>query len=257
LIRSLEVVVPPLPEQRAIAEVLGALDDKIEANRVLGNTARALGMAHFERAVNTQSDTRPVADLIESIARGIAPKYVNPGEGIRVLNQKCIRDGWVSLQPARWMQTKDVPAARMAYPGDVVVNSTGVGTLGRVARWLGGAPTHVDGHVTVVRPDRTRCHPAVFGYAMLRSQPDFEALGEGSTGQTELSRDRLATYSISVPVGPDVTVLGDSLDALDALSQRLADEAEILETVRDALLPQLLSGIIRIREIETLVGEAV
>lgn len=256
-IASLSIPWPDRACRRQIAEVLGALDDKIEANEVVRRASRRLGLAIFEQALTNDCTRQPLGELVVSIARGVAPKYLDHGDGVRVLNQKCIRDGWISLSPARWMQDRELQASRMAYPSDILVNSTGVGTLGRVARWLGDGPIHVDGHVTVVRPNVERCHPAVLGYAMLTSQADIEALGEGSTGQTELSRDRLSGFSLASPCGSNVTFLGPILESLDASAQRRSDESDILIQVRDALLPSLLSGELRVRDAERLIEDAV
>ncbi len=65
--------------------------------------------------------------------RGVAPIYSASGEGELVLNQKCIRDGWATTEVARWMMKSAASGKRRAQRNDVVVNSTGVGTLGRVA----------------------------------------------------------------------------------------------------------------------------
>ena len=152
-IKALNILLPPLVEQQAIAEVLGALDDKIECNATLRGSLRSFGQALFEQAVESAAIETSIGELTVSLARGVAPRYTAPGLGVPVLNQKCIRDGWVLTEAARWMEDLPVKDSKRAHAGDVVVNSTGVGTLGRVARWLGPNPVIVDGHVTVVRPD--------------------------------------------------------------------------------------------------------
>ena len=256
-VHPIRIVWPPLTEQRSIAEVLGALDDKIEANQSLRALARTLGMALFRRELGEGTHYRPVGEMCASISRGVAPRYTKEDDGVRVLNQKCIRDGWISLSPSRWMREVNVQTGRLAKPGDVLVNSTGVGTLGRVARWLGPGLIHVDGHVTIARPDNTKCPSTVFSYGMLNAQADIEALGEGSTGQTELNRSRLAHLAISLPSRSNVDVLDQTLDSLDQCAQRHSDESECLSALRDTLLPKLMSGELRVRDAEELIEEAV
>jgi type I restriction enzyme S subunit len=90
---------------------------------------------------------------------------------------------------------------------------------------------------------------------MLAAQPHIEALGEGSTGQTELSRDRLASLRIAVPTASEASRIATPLEMLDDHAESLLRESKALRTLRDALLPRLLSGEIRVREVEELLGK--
>jgi type I restriction enzyme, S subunit len=174
--------------------------------------------------------------------RGISPKYIDEG-GVLVLNQKCVRD--FSLDPSKGRRhdpTQRNVSGRELLLGDVLVNSTGVGTLGRVAQVLHlDEPTIVDSHVTVVRTGHN-LNSAYLGQWFVMKQPDIEAMGEGSTGQTELSRGKLATMPILVP---DLAVLGAFATAIAPMQSLIAArnrESLVLQQTRDALLPRLLSG---------------
>jgi type I restriction enzyme S subunit len=124
----------------------------------------------------------------------------------------------------------------------VLVNSTGVGTLGRVAQVLRlDEPTIVDSHVTVARSG-SKLNSAYLGQWFVTKQPEIEAMGEGSTGQTELSRGKLASMSIILP---PLAVLGAFSAVLSPLQSLIANryrESLLLQETRDALLPRLLSG---------------
>lgn len=104
------------------------------------------------------------------INRGISPKYLEQG-GVCVLNQKCIRDHRINYSLARRHDAaaKKVNADRFIQLGDVLVNSTGTGTLGRVAqvREVPTEPTTVDSHVTIVRPEPGKFFQDFFGYMLL------------------------------------------------------------------------------------------
>src|SRR5207249_1378408 len=94
---------------------------------------------------------KPLRELTTLISRGISPTYDEKASGI-VINQKCIRDQCLTLNAAR-TQSKVVPAEKLVRLGDVLINSTGVGTLGRVAEVLDSIPNcTVDSHVSIVRP---------------------------------------------------------------------------------------------------------
>lgn len=240
--------VPPIDEQRAIADTINAFDQKIESNERQRGLLRKLGAALFAGALANGGVERPLRSVTASIARGVSPKYADEETSAPLaLNQRCIRDGWVSLAPARRVHDRSVAPARKASDGDILVNSTGVGTLGRVARWHEGS-IFVDSHVSVVKPDVTEIGPTVLAYAMLVRVPDIEALGEGSTGQTELSPSRLAEFKVILPHHniANSTVLESKLSAIEARAHHLAVENGHLASVRDALLPELLSGRIRV-----------
>ena len=81
----------------------------------------------------------PLGSVCCYLSRGISPKYLETG-GVLVLNQKCIRDFSVDYGKGRRhdpLQRK-IDGRELAV-GDVLVNSTGVGTLGRIAQEIGRA----------------------------------------------------------------------------------------------------------------------
>ncbi|WP_163165412.1 restriction endonuclease subunit S [Arthrobacter sp. Alg241-R88] len=235
-----KIDLPSIEEQRDIAGTLGALDDKIESNRRLRALLRELGRARFQQAVEHESHTKVLDDLTISITRGVTPKYAD-GEPLAplVINQKCIRDGWVSLGPARQMQARDVPVTKRAGSGDILVNSTGTGTLGRLARWHSG-DIFVDSHVSVVKPDPSQVEPVILAYALFGRQADIEDFATGSTGQTELSPARLGSLPVYIP-GGKLNGLSVDLYAIEERAQQLEAEITRLEAVRDTLLPELVS----------------
>jgi len=102
--------------------------------------------------------------------RGIAPIYREEG-GICILNQRCIRNHRVNYESSRRhnAQAKKVGTDRLLQAGDVLVNSTGTGTLGRVAQLRENPPepTTVDSHVTIVRPMPGKFYPDFFGYMLM------------------------------------------------------------------------------------------
>lgn len=147
--------------------------------------------------------TSKLGDVCEIIKRGIAPKYVKDG-GICVVNQKCVRNHTVNYELARRhdTETKKVSHERFLKIGDVLVNSTGTGTLGRVAqiRSIPPEPTTVDTHVTIVRMKPSLFHKDFFGYMLIKIEEEISVAGEGASGQTELPRSKLQNdFSVSYP----------------------------------------------------------
>lgn len=141
-----------------------------------------------------------VNDLVTYVSRGVTPKYTEEASNSAiVINQKCIRDFRVNLELSRLndLSKKKVSDEKMVQQYDVLVNSTGVGTLGRVAQYLDDTSNlTVDTHVTIVRPNPETIDPLFFGYLMKSKQKLIESFATGTTGQTELSRDSIKEMAV-------------------------------------------------------------
>ncbi len=158
-----------------------------------------------------------LSEITSFLARGAAPKYTEKDD-FYVLNQKCIRDWRVSLKDARFTDTeaKKVHDDRILRDNDILVNSTGQGTLGRVAQFLKlDRPATVDSHITIVRPTPDLVFPEYLGYVLKGRQNEIELLAEGSTGQTELSKLKLANLSIDLPPLDQQKKIANILGSLD------------------------------------------
>ena len=315
-IANIAIPLPPLPEQKAIAHILGTLDDKIELNRRMNATLEGMAQALFkswfvdfdpvidnaieagnpipdelaDRAeVRRQAlangtanreaakpfpaafafteemgwipegwEVNQLGEITTEIRRGISPKYTDE-QGVRVLNQRCIRDHKISYANARRNDTmKRKVDGRLLRAGDVLINSTGVGTLGRIAQIQSlEEPTAVDSHVTVARPDQSQYMPFTFGRMMTSLEPQIEAMGHGSTGQTELSRADLAVMPVIVPSKPTQKLAENLLSEWASKVAHSSIQSDALRKQRDALLPRLISGKLRVSGSEERIKEEV
>ena len=143
----------------------------------------------------TEWRKRCLGEITSFMSKGIPPKYVERENEntVRVLNQKCNRNFEIKYEESRLhdCSKKKVPADKMLQPGDVLINSTGTGTAGRVAQlYEVPTPTTIDGHMILLRPTE-EIDSIYYGYAVKAFQPKIETLAEGSTGQTEINRKRL------------------------------------------------------------------
>jgi type I restriction enzyme, S subunit len=140
-------------------------------------------------------EAKRLGEVCSLLNRGLSPNYVNDG-GVVVLNQRCVRDHRVNFDAARRhdVEAKSVGGERLLRAGDVLVNSTGTGTLGRVAQLQADPPeaTTVDSHVTIVRPSPGLFFQKFFGYMLRDIEDEIKDSGEGCGGQTELNRSVLA-----------------------------------------------------------------
>ncbi len=132
--------------------------------------------------------------VVKPIKRGKSPTYTSRSD-ILVFAQKCnTKAGYIDLSLAQYLDESKLnkyPPEEFMRDHDIIINSTGNGTLGRVGiyhnsdnpRDLQVVP---DSHVTIIRTINLLSYSFVF-YVLKYYQPYMEKLGSGSTNQTELS----------------------------------------------------------------------
>lgn len=243
--------------QERIGSILGGYDDLIENNQrrisLLEESVRMLYREWFmslrfagKVAQRNATDLpegwsrETVRSLASFVSRGITPQYDEAASGL-VINQKCIRGGRLTLTAAR-RQSKEVKTDRQLQVGDVLINSTGAGTLGRVAQVRTAIPDcTVDTHVTIVRPNDPNS-AAFLGVALLEQEAVLATMGVGSTNQLELSRSDIASISLVVPTEQLRAEFQELVWPIFMQAETLAKSNEGLVDARDALLPKIISG---------------
>lgn len=156
----------------------------------------------------TEWTTKSLGEVTSFMAKGIPPKYTEEENEntVRVLNQKCNRNFEISYGESRIhdLLKKKIPEEKLLHEGDVLINSTGTGTAGRVAQLTNvPVPTTYDGHMILLRPT-AEVNIGYYGYAVKAAQAQIETLAEGSTGQTEINRKRLQDeIKISFPTNKE------------------------------------------------------
>lgn len=177
----------------------------------------------------------PLRELVGYISKGIAPSYaeVESETTIRVLNQKCNRNFQISYAESRLHDThkKQVPLERYVRENDILINSTGAGTAGRIAQ-IATVPqdTTVDGHMIILRAN-DKVLQRYLGYALKAHQWEVLQLDEGSTGQTELNRERLLdeimiSYPETYSEQEKIVLLLESIDQKMLVNTQLNDNLQ-------------------------------
>ena len=192
--------------------------------------------------------SEPLSKVCRLINRGVSPAYLE-NDGIAVLNQKCVRDHSINFDLGRRhdAKAKKVSPEKLLRIGDVLVNSTGTGTLGRVAqvRDEPPEPTTVDSHVTIVRPSEGLFLPEFFGYAMVAIEEQIQEGGEGCGGQTELARSKLANdYRVSFPadIAAQQRIVAILDEAFEGIATAKANAEKNLGNAREVFESQLQSA---------------
>ncbi|NLX51088.1 MAG: restriction endonuclease subunit S [Deltaproteobacteria bacterium] len=268
ILNALEVPFPPLPTQQKIAAILSVYDDLIENNlrriKILEEMSQNLYREWFvkfrfpghEKARFVDSPLGKIPEgwevttinaVTSYINRGVTPKYDDSSTSL-VINQKCIRDHKLNLIYARPHRSSVVNAKYVQF-GDVLINSTGVGTLGRVTQvYEVLRETTVDTHVSIVRP---ACADDIdyFGLTMIDMESHFESLGAGATGQTELRRDRIGETEIILPPSELRKQFSEHVTSCRKMILNLLKRNVNLRLTRDLLLPKLVSGEVDVSEL--------
>lgn len=162
-----------------------------------------------------------LSDVTTFISRGRQPKYIASVEGIPVINQKMIRNFTIDYRYVKYNDPKkNINKSVFIKIGDTLVNSTGVGTVGRSAYISIDPmrPTFVDSHVTIVRPDTAIVDPKFMSVVLssdVYSNYMGSTLAQGSTGQVELSRQKLSKMCIPFPPLNTQHLIGTIFDLID------------------------------------------
>ena len=252
---------PSLPAQKRIAGVLSAYDKLIENNRrqikLLEEAAQRLYKEWFVDLRFPGHETTPIHNGIPEgwkrttvgqssslVSRGVTPAYADDSNEL-VLGQRCVRNNLIDLSFARHHKPKK-PNEKWLKKWDVLINSTGTGSLGRTAQfWLDNNNVVVDSHITIIRAQQREV-AAYLGQWAFSNEAMLEALHTGSTGQTELPRDRVANCHVLIP---DNDLLDLFYTLIEPMTMRIvAAQQQIVAAreARDRLLPKLMSGEIEV-----------
>ena len=146
-----------------------------------------------------------LGNVCEPIKRGKSPKYIEQSN-VLVFAQKCNqKDGPVSLEKALYLDESTLskyPKEEFLQKGDVIINSTGTGTLGRVGYFNTELPQGIkgivpDSHVTTIRSSVVN---SKYLYCFLKNKQSYlEKNGEGSTNQKELKPHTISDLEFPLP----------------------------------------------------------
>ena len=199
------IPVPSIDRQREIVEEYETLSRRIRLNEQmiekLEATAQALYRKMFVDGIDKENlpdgwRMGTLGEVAEVITRGKSPKYVDDSPML-VAGQRCVRNHIVDLKIARTYIPKSTDI-ELKY-GDILINSTGEGSLGRVGQvFVNVNGVSFDSHVTLVRFS-DEADSFYYGAKLTMSETDIESLAVGSTGQTELPRDSVINYNVIIP----------------------------------------------------------
>jgi len=257
-IEDFTFMLPPLAEQRAIAGVLGALDDKIDANRRMNATLEALARNIYDATPADELLDATLGDLCEVFDGPHAtPRTVD--EGPIFLGISNLSDGQLDLSDTRHVTEEDyIRWTRRVTPssGDVLFSYET--RLGQAAWLPAGIKCCLGRRMGILRANPRRVPPIILFHAFL-SRAFQETIREKTVHGSTVDRIPLVempSFAIPIPSPERCDLIAP---AVLALRDRICVNAAMMDTLaqlRDLLLPKLLCGALRVRDAERMIGDA-
>lgn len=171
-----------------------------------------------------------IGSYIQEYTKGITPKYVQQSNTI-VLNQKCIRDNQIDYSFAQFVDdNQNVREDKYIRIGDILINSTGQGTAGRIA-FVESLPNDkkvtIDSHILILR-----CEDIITAnlirYSLFSFEKTLMTFIDGSSGQGEFDKIRLFGTKIKLPTNNNILIvkLLSSIDKKIKLNNKIISELE-------------------------------
>ena len=202
---NMRLPIPSLTRQREIVSEYETLTNRIRLNNQMIQHLEATAQALYRKTFvdNIDKENLPkgwrmgtIEDLSEFVVAGVIPNYIEEGE-YKVLGQRCVHDHIIDMSFVK----SHIPKSNCLFvqDGDILINSTGSGTLGRVGQII-SAPMNLafDSNMTLVRPIGEYAIDYL-GLAIFEKENYFVQISQGSTSQTRLYCSMVKPAELLIP----------------------------------------------------------
>ena len=253
VIKNHPFLLPPLPEQRAIASVLSSLDDKIDLlhreNKTLEAMAETLFRQWFIEEAKDEWEEVPLSEVFDFKEGPGIRNWQYKDKGIPFINIRLISNGEIDVSKANFI---DAVEANEKYNHfylqrkDMVVSTSG--TLGKTAIIRNyHLPLLLNTSVIRFRPKDGINYSFMYGY--LKSRSFYECLMDSASGSVQLNFGPMHLKQIIMQIPPK-----EKLENFRKIADPIYEKIELnyfqihtLEKLRDTLLPKLMSGEVRVK----------
>jgi type I restriction enzyme S subunit len=247
---NISVFLPPLPEQKAIADVLSSLDDKIDLLTRQNNTLEDLGQAFFRKWFVEDADEKlkkyPLSELMV-IQNGFAFRsrdYQDAGK-YKIVTIKNVQDGFIDTSGTTFLNQLPVgmPDYVLLTIGDVLISLTGnVGRVGIVVE----DNLLLNQRVAKISPYNPEYLPFLYFY--FRNETTREYLINLAHGTAQANLSPIETLKTEVSFSK--TLIKKYSELFMPMYQKIIKNKQqiiVLQKLRDTLLPKLISGEVRVK----------
>ena len=243
---KVQVPLPPLAEQRSMAETLGAIDDKIDSNSraitAVDQTVRTLCALATRRAIDSGTSRRAtLASLVSQVRKAVTPREASgrPYVGLEHMPRgRLFVDDWGvgdSVASNKWsFEPSDILFGKLRP----YFKKVGIASVAGVCST----------DILVLRPVRTELRPITFAVLASDEVIDFASSGATGTKMPRASWGHLCTWATDLPSDSAIVELNGLALPMLAYGSRLVLESRALAALRVALLPELISGRLRVPE---------
>lgn len=237
--KALPIALPPLEIQQKIVDEIEKIEQENKAIQgKINNLYQKIELISQVDATNKKLDEFAVL-----LKRGKSPKYANTETSIKVLKSGQIRglhsfDLTKTYYASTSMQTDE----RLLKSNDLLINSTGVGTAGRVNIFNLSGNFMVDSHITILRLDSTKLLPLYTLYQLYYNVgfKNIEKMATGQSGQIELLLSAIANIKIPVPSLQDQQKIVSEIEKLEQQIEQAQTIIKQSEQQKQAILDKYL-----------------
>jgi len=277
-IASIAIPIPPENERKQIAEILSSFDDKIELNQQMNKTLEEIGKAIFkhwfvdfefpdeegkpykssggEMVYNEELEKEipkgwragKLSDYFDFLEGPGIRNWQYANKGMRFINIRLIQGGDIDISSANFINQKDVDEKYQHFllkEKDYILSTSGTLGRGAIVR-KDHLPLLLNTSVIRFQPLDGKGYP--FMYEYLKSDiflNEQKILASGSV-QNNFGPTHLKRMKLLLPPSEILNIFNDNMDKLYEKFTKNLEENNTLKSIRDALLPKLVSGKIRV-----------
>ena len=250
-IKDVDISLPPLPEQTAIASILSSLDDKIDLlhrqNATLEKMAETLFRQWFVEEAKEEWENCVLEDLCSQINSGGTPStkietYYNGN--INWYSTKELNDNYLFESISKITQDGLENSAAKLFPkGTVLIAIYAAPTVGRLGI-LGNQSAFNQAACGLIANDKICCKEFIYLY-LKNQRNELNAMASGSA-QQNLNVGKIKTYPAFIP--DDITMNKFKREIIPFFEkiEKNAMQIRTIKALRDTLLPKLMSGEVRV-----------
>ncbi|NOQ32358.1 MAG: N-6 DNA methylase [Helicobacteraceae bacterium] len=239
---NLQEIKIPLPPKNIQEKIINEIEELEDNQKDINNNISMLNSDISFLINNCKNEkNEKLENLVSMIRRGKSAKYGN--SKIQIIKSGQAR-GYKKFDFAdkHFVDEKFILDERQLQKGDVLINSSGVGTAGRVTLFNLEGVFVVDSHVTILRADKKIVLPDFILYSLANiGFKNIEAMATGQSGQIELSLTIIKNIKIPLPSIKDQKEIVSKIEIIEQKIEKLEKELELIPQDKENILYKYLN----------------